>query len=979
MMLRNVIMFFLALWIAEVISAEPLLRYDLLRESCISDQSFPNLGSANYSFPLNRNGTTTVCSLGLGVENNDMAPSSSSITTSQHHLYSSQSLKPLLDALQNNESQSIHGITFEFWIKLLERDDANDERKTPILTVGPPVEDQDSIKDYQITECDKLQIDLQVSTSSDNVLEVLYRTDDQYYEPCYRVRLLDFPLQQGQLYHIAISLSDMHQQIFVNGEPSYIAREPFSNALKHWNTKSALSFFSYRHYLPWWNGQIFQFAIHGNLWGKGRVFEALTKGLPPSEPYVSRKSKALQFRMNEDADISPGHHPLEWYTTSRTYNGRSNEDEETSSFPIMELPIGFLDEEVDVLLQSLNIEHSPASRVYTYITRFPSRGALYEIDGTTDLSLSNSFESVVALKEPYLVFVPVHNEHSKLPGSTYASLDFCVTKHQIFAASQCAEQSSSATIAIVVDPINDPPQAVVGNPSYSVHEGIYEAPFALQLAGTDIDDGDSITAIEITSPPKMGYLYLSVSAFRHDGLLHGKLLSDLNYTVSGSEAYVEYRYLAGLSNQVVQGNSVTDSFSFRVRDKGGIWSADKSTDIQVISSVTVVPTNIIFSKEDDTPTVQLHGIDKSGLNRTLGYFIDAAPEESRGFIVEVSKHEALKKGEILKYRDEYPYHQGLNVTFHAASELCSTGSHANVSLSFRAIAFDEQGRIVSASSVMEQLVQFECNIDPLLLSTPQEEFTVYAFDASLSDPCSGYMYNASELEPESCPSAAIIKGIRVATSDTHRTEPVLVIISTSNGLLTVNQEQMVDIAPIEKMRDSIHFLAPAHKLNEILSYLHFQSDVEGVDKILIAIQYGKCGHKSVTEIDLNSKHPECYTTNQTIRIKVIPSIDNPKVNMFGDFPWIPLPFTFTMLFLLKLKGKGREKLNLVAKEIDEPKAATEEESVDTTVNDDQSDTSMYRWIQHYDSDSGFYYYENTEDGAVAWDPPDEEFKPAEEE
>ena len=37
----------------------------------------------------------------------------------------------------------------------------------------------------------------------------------------------------------------------------------------------------------------------------------------------------------------------------------------------------------------------------------------------------------------------------------------------------------------------------------------------------------------------------------------------------------------------------------------------------------------------------------------------------------------------------------------------------------------------------------------------------------MDDPCSGYMYNASEREPESCPLAAIIKGIQVTSSNTH--------------------------------------------------------------------------------------------------------------------------------------------------------------------------------------------------------------------
>lgn len=47
---------------------------------------------------------------------------------------------------------------------------------------------------------------------------------------------------------------------------------------------------------------------------------------------------------------------------------------------------------------------------------------------------------------------------------------------------------------------------------------------------------------------------------------------------------------------------------------------------------------------------------------------------------------------------------------------------------------------------------------------------------------------------------------------------------------------------------------------------------------------------------------------------------------------------------------------------------------------DANDDVLYRncrWREHYDENSGFYYYENVDNGTVTWNPPlDESFIPA---
>jgi hypothetical protein len=120
-----------------------------------------------------------------------------------------------------------------------------------------------------------------------------------------------------------------------------------------------------------------------------------------------------------------------------------------------------------------------------------------------------------------------------------------------------------------------------------------------------------------------------------------------------------------------------------------------------------------------------------------------------------------------------------------------------------------------------------------------------------------------------------------------------------------------------------------------------------------------------------------------IEVREVSSI-SAESYVFGTFQWIPLPFTFLLLLFIKVKGKAKEKLAKpeayeVEKDKDTIDKAEEDPSVGQTHETDDSSMSC-RWIQFYDAESGFYYYQNSEDGEVTWDPPlDEEFIPEEEE
>jgi hypothetical protein len=924
-------------------SAEPshqaLIQYDFSPEAC-DTQIFPNLGTLESSLSVLRNETATKCSLGFGVEATDLF-SSTARDNGISYMRGSRSIEPIVNHLKFLDG-NVPGITFSLWIDILEDDDGM--LTGPILAIGKPPTDETISNQSSTTECDERQLDLQVSIRN-NFLELLYRTSDPFFEPCARIRITELPLNPG-IHHIAITLSDNHQQIFVNGRPSTMIRDAFNTKLKNWNEESLIYLFSFPGYeYPAWNGRIYQFSIYTELWDSTRAISEMVRGLPASRPYAL--SKLIQ--MNEDAEESLGTHSIEWYRAPRTFEG----DDEVSSVSPIELPISFPEYEIDALLQSLNIPYEPSRGVKFYIIRAPSHGDLYDVDGT---QIPKDPNVATRLKGQSLVFLPFHNEHSALSGSVYASFEFCVTKQAIFTPSQC---ESSGTVEIVVDPVNDPPSAKVGTTLYFVHEGIDEEPVGLKLSGKDIDIGDRITAIEVTTPPRYGVLYLSVPTRRDDGLLHGTPLADLNNTLPGHEVYVEYRFLG--SDQVLQGKSVKDSFQFRVFDSHGAWSEDETAEIQVVPRLSIDSLDDVIAKEHEPALIRLRGTDESGLARRIGYFFEVVPNETQGILVD-EKNLRLEKNSIAVASGTEPADiRELNLTFQVAPDVCSYFNviERNSSFGYRMVAFSEDGQLSSASPLMEQEIWIHCDVKPLHILVPQDTYTVYTYIGSADDPCNGYIYNASITDPALCPSAAIIRGIQVKGQETHN-EDFLVSVSASNGLLTINRDERKYIRPIggqEEMRSSIEFLVHPGKLEEVLSYLHFQTATAGTDEIQISIH---C-HSDVGDLD-KTDSSECQDLVVSIQVEAfIAEVAQPE-RLYGDFPWFSLSFTLTMLCLFKSKGKLRKFIK---------KWKTQEMQDDGLYSD-------CTWREHYDANSGFYYYENLEDETVTWNAPlDEGIIPSE--
>lgn len=875
-----------------------------------------------------RNASATSFSTGkLGLESNAMRSE-----TIKSHLMGS--IDHLLKFLQVEGDSIDDGISISLWLRSLQ----NDNRRTPILTVS---RGEGNATLNGITECDRRQVDLQL-TLQNHVLTLLYRTSDPFFEPCQKVYLGRLP--PDELAHVAIALTDQHQQLYINGQPSPVRKEPFDSRLTHWSSSGNLHFFSF-YDQPSWNGRLYRFELFDQVGDQEHVAAMMSRGLLPTIPHVSHTT----FRINEDAEILPESHSAEWYQTPN--HPWAQQGLQDNVIPNIHFPITFLDDDLELVLQSRGISHPEAPNVFVYITKLPEAGRVYQLDGST-IDVQND---VVWLSQRDIVFIPDHNTFSALPGSTYATIECCVALQEIFARSQCL---SIATIHVIVDPVNDPPLTIVATDQpYRVREGIHEELIPLLLRGWDVDYGDAITAVEIVSPPRLGYLFLSVPVRRPDGRHHGVLLSEMNHLIHGSEAMVEYRFNS--TDTLVRDSVVMDSFDFRVRDTHGSWSIPSTVTIQVLSSLTgdyCLDPMVIY--EASSTSIPIGGGDNSGLSRSVGIFLEYVPQEDAFLIGK--NFEALTGGTILGSDLIFPpYVNRTYVGFESTDNFCQSKKFVETSFGYRVLAFEKDGRISSVSPLVERNITVVCQVQPIGLAISQGQFTTRAFNSFMDDGCSGYnySYNESDVVDTACNAIVVIDGITVTSDPTH-TDRALVTIRCTHGRLTLNPQHRANLRWLDDqavMRSTITFLSLPSELNDILAHLHFQSQVVGRDEIQISIQYGDC---------VSDDTFQCFFIQKSIVMDVLPEIHINVEILFDSYPWIPLPFTFTLLLLMKFKGKFRILLSIHNSD----GLRCDDTTVDTTVH--------VRWKQFYDPKTGFFYYMDLEDGCVTWDPPlDEDYIP----
>ena len=920
----------------------PLLHYDFTMDNCHTGR-FRNAGrldpnTANDdSIDLIRNPTVTSCIYGIGIEFEssyselpfDHSSSSSNndlplrYSTTGKSLYSSKPMEVVLNALDNDAAivgQEEHGITLSFWIRphpMHSREKTYGEDRSswtsPILTIGSSdVRQPSSSAPNGLSSCATSNLDFQISMIEDHKLEVVYRTNDPDAEPCQRIEVplpsrsiattrLDDDEEEDRRgssvpVHIMIALTDYNQRVFVNGRNEGTRMiERFDPNLHHWNPQSILQFFTYsstENYpliTPPWEGQLFQFSLYRGALEKEQVRSVLSDGLPPSQPLAHQKVVTIQEDANDD----------DRYT-----------QEIATSYT-------FLDTEMESLFALLDLPHQHAATVRHYITRFPSRGSLFhpvdrhkiEPEGTLPVFVDNAER---------LVYIPLKDEHSDFRGEAYTTFEYCVTTTKIIASSQCV----SVTISVVVDPVNDPPVAS-SLPTYSVYEGVIkEDTDALLLSGSDVDEGDFIQCIQITAPPKMGYLFLSVSSFRkEDNLRHGTLLSTIHNTISGNEAYVEYRF-TDYTTTVLQGTSVADYFKFRVQDSTGTWSTEREVRIQISSSVYSYVHSPDESDHWMTNMTQVGGTfheivgqDVSGLNRTNGFIFISLPTKG---VLRDEHGVSIQQNQIIKshsahINDGHVKMERINLNYVGIPNLCrhNDALFLNDNLRYQVVAMDATNDIVSVSSIKEVQVTVVCAREPLSMELIEqnESNIVSEFTSRFDDNCSGYMFDFTNESRTACNTVAFVFGFHVKNTETL-TQPVLVSMTSSTGLLSLQKDYFSDVHPFDDqliMRPELYFLSPPEKLRGILSAIHFQSDSIGSTEIRIVFQFGDCQHSYLRDHEFSPPTTDCHQTDIRIPVMVQHNRDGAQGYKY-PFPWVSLLLILLLGVVLYLKGLVRETL-----------------------------------------------------------------------
>ena len=931
---------------------QPLLLYDFKRSECRKGQC-PNLGFLTESQLFRNASLTTFVAGNVGIESK--APSAfhddDSVLVADDDdnppIFANTRSLVTFKEQSGGDSTSKPGLSIGLWIRSLEQgEDTIGVHKKNILTVG--AKHIKNEMEYSYMECDDRMIDLQLQLSN-QTLAMVFRTSDMFHNKCQKLKTRTLDLKHGALTHVSMVLKDKYQQVYINGKPANkFMEEPFDSDLAHWNRDGMLELFSY-HGQPRWRGQVYRLEVAEEHWEQDDILKVMARGIASAVPVIHN----ITHRIYEDAEILPGSHAIEWYRNPNSFSDAASNLNRT--FPTLNLSVSFLDEEVSSLLETLGINHPKPPKIQVYILEHHGNGDLYYLDGMKVITT----KKVTHLSKMQLVYIPEHNAYSHPPGTAFATIEYCVALEEVSVRSQCL---GTAFINVIVDAVNDPPIAFVSESGpYTAHEGIFEEPLPIRLQGNDVDLDDSIAAFEIVSPPRLGYLYLSVPIRREDGLYHGTLLSDLQYMIPGSEAFVEYRYTG---NHTIQDDMVVDSFDFRVRDSRGSWSLPITTNIQVLSSLKeITPFTSVQAQEDVLSTITLQGRDDSGLNRSFGFLVHSVPPQEDAVVYSPGGL-PLHEGDIF-FEQRGKAEVGLLVR----GRLCDDNEVASTFLEFRVASNDESGRISSLSDQVKHNVTVDCRVKPFWLVVPQDVLQVQASTELWNDPCGGYMYNLSRIgDRDQCQSALLIDNIRLLSNVNH-SRRVLVVVSSQNGLLTLNPEHRQTVRLLNDqamMRSSIQFKALPSQIDTILSGLHFQSRRVGVDEIRISVEYGEC----------QSQNDTCDQVTQSIPVKVLPATPKKPDILFDSFPWIQLPFTLTLLLLVKLKGKLRVLLAIHQSHKNHDKSSSHAPGTVTSTTVADSDT--IRWQQFYDDSTGFYYYLNLDDDTVTWDVPlDEPFLPCE--
>lgn len=862
------------------------------------------------------------------------------------------------------------GISFELWLN-----PGKSFSEQPILTVGqrsnlvvePVLQNSTSnTNNGTLSPCDAGKYDFQLAMAGKDAWTATYRLSDDPFEPC---RTLTFGnVTPDELALVVVSLSSDSQAVYLNGRVAVVAEDPFNASL--WNMKDhRLHLLGYQNFFstdiatastsP---ATLYRLAVRSSPLAEVDVQRILQQGLPSTPPFAFDQNVTI----NEDAENAPGSHSIQWYRTAT-----SPADAAHFAGPM----VGSIDRDVQALIaKSLLVSNTTFSLpvfapIYVYITSLPDTGNLYLAGGSALSSARQDSSIFVPIGvEPVqsLVYIPPHNVHSAGEFDPVSSFRYCISATAIFHASQC---ESSATAYVSVASVNDPPIALAV-PKTTVAEGIelVRAP-KMSLLGLDVDVGDSIQQVQIVRPPAYGDLILAITTFRKDLLPHGTLLSSLNNTVRGDDpVHVKYVWRPNAHvPRVIQGKMITDSFTYRVRDESGLWSCEEKVEVQIVSAVTAEVDPFILIDEDAKRNLLWRGLDSSGYNRRLGFFVDKVPSPEVGTLVDTTTNEPLSVGKTVHAFSNFPYESGVFVSFQPAPNFCHDRDAQlayDAEIRFRVAAYVGDA-VVSVSDSVSQKIIVACVLDVISMSVPEALVTVFetSLDRTNSEPCHAALFDAI-VETTPCEAVAIINGI-ASTSIDRKADRAFVTVSSKSGFLTFNGIYWNRTEPVVGRRvlaaGRISFYAYPDDLSNILAGLRFQSHSAGNDSIDFELLYGSCTTLEVGRTPGSFKTSSCQVIRRSIAVKILRDNDKYKseTRIVVGFPWhilfclIVYPALYGAVFLLNSSIAG-------------------DDDEDTIVEGSPLEP-VERFVQHEDA-NGMFYYEDTLDRTTRWDlPPGEDF------
>jgi S-formylglutathione hydrolase len=144
---------------------------------------------------------------------------------------------------------------------------------------------------------------------------------------------------------------------------------------------------------------------------------------------------------------------------------------------------------------------------------------------------------------------------------------------------------AAATMTVNVTPVNDAPTSTGG--SLSMTKNTVKTFAAADFPFADVDTGDSLGAIKVTSLPAQGALKLNGTAI-----------------ITSPSAEILVANIGTLTYTPAAGYQGADSFKFQVRD-ATTFSADATLAINVSSDIPVAPAGLIFRLSDNGGTTRI--------------------------------------------------------------------------------------------------------------------------------------------------------------------------------------------------------------------------------------------------------------------------------------------------------------------------------------------------------------------------------------